>query len=260
MKKIYVLTIVLISYLVETNAWPWISPYAYCNCNPVIFIDPDGRSTWVSQNPNGTYTVQGGALDGDNNIYIYSNGERGACIGQTACTTSFYNSDANEGEGAWMIGAVIDPTDNSGQQFLDQMMSFETTLDNYIDNARNDHPWDFKVTNGGNEVISKEQKFTYRGMQIKGQNGDAVYASARDVGNIAAGMVAAKNGIPWSAARLAFDAYQSIHDRTPKVEGISTQNAERYGWNLAATNTSGLKKLVNFSLTANSTIRRIKHH
>lgn len=28
---------------VNANAWPWISPYAYCTGNPMAAIDPDGR-------------------------------------------------------------------------------------------------------------------------------------------------------------------------------------------------------------------------
>ena len=201
------------------------SPYAYCANNPVNAIDPDGRYTKVIQKEDGTYEVIGGELDGDNNIYLYSNGERGASIGQSVCETSFYNSDA----GTWQVGAIIDPNDKSGQEFLDKMSSTSITLPDYVDKARNDHPYDFKVTNGKGE--KHEGIETYRGMLIKGHDGNNIYASARDVGNIAAGMIAAKNGLSWTDARLGFDGYQSWHDRKFKMEGISTQNAEWYGFN-----------------------------
>ena len=207
------------------------SPYAYCLNNPVNAIDPDGSYTKVIQKKDGTYVVIGGELDGDNNIYLYSNGERGASIGQSVCETSFYNSD----QGTWQVGAIIDPNDKSGQEFLDKMSSTSITLPDYVDKARNEHTYDFKVTNGEGENYKGID--TYRGMQIKGHDGNNVYASARDVGNIAAGMIAAKNGLSWAEARLAFDGYQSLHDYSNsksgkfKFEGISTQNAEWYGFN-----------------------------
>ena len=105
------------------------SPYAYCANNPVNAIDPDGRYTKVIQKKDGTYVVIGGELDGDNNIYLYSNGERGASIGQSVCETSFYNSDA----GTWQVGAIIDPNDKSGQEFLDKMSSTSITLPDYVE-------------------------------------------------------------------------------------------------------------------------------
>ena len=55
--------------------------------------------------------------------------------------------------------------------------------------------------------------------------GQEIYTSARDIGNIAA----AKNSILWRDARVAFDVYQG------GTGGISTQNAEYYGWSQAYT-------------------------
>jgi hypothetical protein len=68
-------------------------------------------------------------------------------------------------------------------------------------------------------------------------NGSITYASARDGGNIAAGYIAARNGIPWQAARDAFDLYQGSR------EGISTVSAQLYGYTVLGYNTSAQKLL-----------------
>lgn len=236
-----------------------LNPYAYCGNNPVNRIDPDGRSTWVVSQGDGTYRVIGGDLnDKDRNIYVYSkdkNGDytvRGESIGVSSSTTSFYNSDANNGVGAWAVDAIIDPNDNSGKNFLNQMMSENITLDEYMDKARNEHPYDFKVTNGGPSVVSKDNKYIYRGMSIgKTASGQMIYTSARDVGNIAAGAVAAKNGIPWHAARVAFDAYQGGRER------ISTQRAEYYGWSQVYSRSNGVTESAHMRNTINSFVRKV---
>lgn len=46
-KKFLSFGIALICSSVIANAWPWVSPYAYCLGNPVNCIDPDGRDAWV---------------------------------------------------------------------------------------------------------------------------------------------------------------------------------------------------------------------
>ena len=226
---------------------PSISLYAYCMDNPIIAYDPNGMETHVISNSNGTYTVIGGVLNKDRNIYVYTkdkNGKyiKGKSIGITTSTTSFYNSD----KGKWER-ATIDPSDTSGRDFLNKMVSTNITLDDYMDKARNNHPYDFKVTNGGNKKIDGIP--IYRGMIIGGK-AIPLYTSARDIGNIAAGIVAAKNGISWSAARIAFDAYQSRNGL--QVEGISTRNAEYYGWSQMYSHSNGRYEAANMGASIKS--------
>lgn len=177
------------------------SPYVYCAGNPVNAIDPDGRSTWVISSGNGLYQVIGGDLkDNDRNVYVYTKDKeglykvRGKSIGQTTSTTSFYNSDKN----AWANKSLINLYDISGEKFLNNMTSSNVTLDVYLKNARTNNTYDFKVTNGTKKVISNSTKYIYRGMPIgKAHNGQPLISSGRDIGNIAAGIVAARNGISW---------------------------------------------------------------
>lgn len=249
----------------------WVSPYAYCLNNPVNAIDPDGRSTWVINNSDGTYRVVGGDLDDDDkNIYTYSikdgNLVRGESIGITTSMTSFYNSDKDNGKGkdkgGWVTGSVINPNDNSGDNFLGSMFGNTPAMfDDYMANGGNGGNYDFKATNGTENVMYNTERGQYRGMPIgKNANGQTIYSSARDIGNMAAGFVAGANGMSWVASRLAFDAFQSKKSGHPTIEGISTRNAEYYGWRIGASNltpsakaqqlgrsvTSGLVKLWNW--------------
>ncbi len=214
-----------------------VSPYAYCGDNPVNLIDPDGRETRVVQNKDGTYRVIGGELNKDRNIYVYTKDKegnytvRGNSIGISSSTTSFYNSDANNGKGAWAIGSVINPKGQSGLNFLDNIIGNNPAMFNdYIANAGNGEKYDFKTTNGTDKPIAGIDE--YRGMPIgcNKNTGVVTYSSARDIGNIAAGYIAGANGMSWEASRIAFEAYQSKVSGRPTIEGISTRNAEYYGW------------------------------
>ena len=235
-----------------------ISPYVYCAGNPVNVIDPDGKSTWVVNQRDGTYRVIGGDInDKDRNIYVYSqdkNGKytvRGESIGITTSTTSFYDSD----KGLW-IKSIINPSDRSGANFLNTIVGLNVTLYDYMDKARNNHLYDFKVTNGSNKVISTEDEYKYRGMPIgKDGSGKTLFSSGRDIGNMAAGIVAAKNGIPWSAARTAFDAYQSRHGF--QTEGLSTRNAQYYGWSKIYNRSNGVSESVNLRKSINKFFSKI---
>jgi len=220
-----------------------ISPYAYCAGDPVNLVDPDGMETWVILY-DGEYQVIGGILNDDLNIYEYHMDEdgnytvRGESIGLSATSTSFYNSDTGE----WAVGSLIDPDDNSGIDFLSKMAG--VTLIDYVDKARTNHEYDFKVTNGTQSVTEdakqKPKEYSMRGMPItKTNDGQVVYASARDVGNIAAGYVAGSNGISWGLTRLTCDAYQSLEAsrKNKRIilerEGRTTRSAQKVGWLLS---------------------------
>jgi RHS repeat-associated protein len=230
-------------------AW---SPFAYCNNNPVNAIDPDGRSTWVMTNDDGTYRIVGGDLeDKDYNIYVYSiqDGKltRGKSIGVTNSTTLFYDYTINEETGkAWGWIGTINPNDKSGESFFGGIIGNTPSLDDYMSNAKRGEPYDFKRTNGTNTELYTTEPDFYRGMPIGTKDGKTVYTSARDIGNITAGYVAGANGMPWGASRVAFDALQSKESGKPAIEGLSTRNAQYLGWKLGYTNTTPLTKMDNF--------------
>jgi hypothetical protein len=222
-----------------------ISPYAYCLNNPVKYVDPTGMSTQVKLLDDGTYEVIGGDLnDDDLNIYIYTqdkNGNytvRGKSIGETTSMTSFYDSYANNGEGAWSMGSILNPNDNNGNIFLQGLLDDNPSLVGYMWNATGGEKYDFKRTNNTGEVVydDTKPKDWYRGMPLTNQefvNDDLapVYTSAKDIANMAAGYVAATKGLTWKQARAGFDGLQKIQDRSFKsVEKASSQNAQRYGF------------------------------
>ena len=135
-----------------------------------------------------------------------------------------------------MKNSIIDTNDMSGDSFLQTLVQDNPPLFNdYIVNAGNGGCYDFKETNGIKGATGYDH---YRGMPI-GKTGDglSIFASARDVGNIGAGYIAAVNGLSWKQARVGFDGYQSYKSKGLVIEGKSTQLAEEYGFRMGYNNT-----------------------
>ena len=163
---------------------------------------------------------------------------KGKSIGQSATAYSFYNSGETVGDdGDWAYGAIIDSKDLSGMEFLSNLIKENPPLvDGYAVNAGNGKRYDFKARYGNH----------YRGMPLHtAKDGARIYASARDIGNIGAGYIAGANGLPWEVARIGFDGYQTIVNRSPAIEGISSQAAQYFGWTLGYLGTPTVKQMVN---------------
>ena len=174
-------------------------------------IDPDGMETQstIVKFSNGKFIVSGGdANDGDRGIYLDNgSGGKGARVGQSITTHSFMDS-----EGKPVMGAQLDPNSTEGTDFIDKLEHDNPSLLSYMWNGQNRGDYDLKSKGIDERGDISRSAFMYRGSKNK----DGDYGSARDYGNIGAGLVAARKGLTWDQARMGFDTYQGF-----KSDGVS---------------------------------------
>ena len=209
-----------------------------------MLVDPDGRSAKganhiiVQETPDGKYKVVGGVADNDRGIYLDDGkGGKGKRVGTMKTTHSFFDENNDP-----VNGAILDPKSREGQDFVNKVIKDDPTLLMYMWHATNGEKYDFKEKNINENLPDDEKlKLRYRGsIDVNGE-----FGSARDFGNYAAGLVAARAGLSWQDARYGFDTYQGFKDDgavliptnfipaisiSPKREAITTIQAQLAGY------------------------------
>jgi RHS repeat-associated protein len=210
--------------------YPALSPYHYAANNPVNVIDINGDSTFVVANDNGNYTVTGGNLSGaEDDTGIYTRDAEGnlVLVGNSITTHSFFDDEGNA-----VVGAVIDPTSYEGVLFvLGEIIGADPSLIGYMRNATENQKYDFK-NRGMKDAEAKgvsRSEHHYRGSAVPFTGDIPTFGSARDFGNIGAGIIAGRAGLSWEEARLGFDALESIQRGKISKEGTPTQKAQKVG-------------------------------
>ncbi|QQT26616.1 hypothetical protein [Sphingobacterium spiritivorum] len=177
----------------------------------------------VGKTKDGRYQVLNGRVNSDKNIYVVdSKGNRtGEVLGEMLTEYSFFNED-----GTVIKNAMIDMFDYSGQIFFDRdILAGNSGLEYYMINATGGKYYDFKEHGATfNKKDAEGDYYLYRGMPFNKK-----VASARDIGNYAAGFVAGRKGLSWLEARIGFDALESYQNRSLTKEGAPSQKAQKQG-------------------------------
>ncbi len=175
------------------------TPYHYCSNNPVKRIDPTGMIDEDSTHTDGDGNVIAVVNDGDKGVYKHGKNADGKSptqhqiekrqkkhgtsaggekVGETHTELGFADFSAYEKDGTVQVaaGAKIDFDSTwATDKVTEALKSWDGSMVTYAILAKSDGPWNFK-TDTPNDNISY-------GSLLFGK-----YASARDVGNMFAGM------------------------------------------------------------------------
>ena len=213
----------------EEKKFPWQSPYASFDNNPIINTDPSGAST-KSTIVNEKGKVVGGKIDGDKSVYMVkgltektfnSNDlaqykKEGTKIGETVSESSFQSPKT----GKW-LGQVN--FDYSAQANLSQatktLGTFMLTHSNYESfNEYKDHAGNFKgaydlktvgIPNGKNSSLEQRDAYAYEASF----SSPGIIMTRRDQGNFFAGRAAKMLGLSESVTLSGFGAFEQNNNR-----------------------------------------------
>ncbi|MCC9138774.1 DUF6443 domain-containing protein [Pontibacter silvestris] len=193
------------------------SPYAWVMSNPIKFMDPTGMFSTHTDKDGNVVAVYD---DGDLSVYKHddtpkefakndkeaANGEKrlsgkdGERMGRTLHTYSFVDFDKFEEGDVSPVGR-IDFGANWAQTNVQNVLDENSGVIDYGLNAGTGEAYDVKAH-------TPEGEGKYYGSIIY----DDVYASARDVGNFAAGAVAQRSILPTKLILYGFGAYNNSNN------------------------------------------------
>jgi len=200
-----------------SDKYPQISPYAYCNWNPVKYVDPDGRSTHTNEEGEVVAVYD----DNDLNIYKHSNAKISSwgnvydnhlttndaeIMGQSLHSMSFADQNKYNRTGEVIHNSQIKIDFGSyelGNEVMGALNSNPSLL-TYARNAKSGGQWDFKSHyTSGSQIFSN------------------IYLSPRDAGNFLAGAIKGRSGLLSPIVQFGYGAYNLSHNNIP-ITGLIT--------------------------------------